>query len=153
MSESEYFTFREYMKTQSNQLSASMEDYLEMIYRLSLKSGYTRVSELAQALNVQPPSVSKMLVKLNQLYLIDYKKYDIIKMTKKGQKIGKALLYRHNTIEKFLKLIGVEEYILEETEKIEHTINILTLKQISLLVGFLEENKDVLDKLKGFQKV
>jgi Mn-dependent DtxR family transcriptional regulator len=72
-------------------------------------------------------------------------------MTKRGQKIGKSLLYRHNVIEKFLKAIGVEGNILDETEKIEHTIGISTLKQIANLVNFLEQKPDILNQLKLFQ--
>jgi Mn-dependent DtxR family transcriptional regulator len=151
MLESEYFTFRELMKTEGSELSASMEDYLEMIYRLSYKPGYTRVGELAAALNVQPPSVSNMLQKLTELNLIDYRKYGIVRMTRKGQKIGKSLIFRHNTIEKFLKIIGVSEGLLEETEKIEHTINVLTLKHLSNLVDFFELNPDILNKFESFR--
>ena len=38
-----------------------MEDYLEMIYRLSKENGYTRINELSNALNVQPPSATRMV--------------------------------------------------------------------------------------------
>lgn len=54
-----FFTFSQYMKNDTNIISASAEDYIEMIYRLSLKNGFTRVNELAISLNVQPPSVTK----------------------------------------------------------------------------------------------
>lgn len=49
-----YHTFSEYMKKNENLLTASMEDYLEMIYRLSLDTGFTRINELSDALNVHP---------------------------------------------------------------------------------------------------
>jgi len=39
-------------------MTASMEDYLEMIYRLSHSKGFTRISDLAKSLHVQPPSAS-----------------------------------------------------------------------------------------------
>jgi len=148
----EFFTFREYMRNIDGSLSASMEDYIEMIYRLSNKSGYTRVNELACALNVQPPSVSKMLQKLSDLEIVDYRKYDIIKLNKKGNKIGKSLLNRHNIIEHFLKIIGVTKGLLEETEKIEHTISIDTLKKIAKLLEFLENNEQVLEEFRNYQK-
>lgn len=57
----EFYTFREYM---DKNLTASMEDYIEMIYRLSKDSGYTRIQELAKSLNVQPPSATKMIQKI-----------------------------------------------------------------------------------------
>ena len=36
-----------------------MEDYLEMIYRSSLKDGYIRISTLSALLNVQAPPQPK----------------------------------------------------------------------------------------------
>ena len=60
----DFYTFREYMKNVDKLLTASMEDYLEMIYRLSYDNGFTRIHELSSALNVQPPSATKMVQKL-----------------------------------------------------------------------------------------
>ena len=78
MAKNDFHTFNEYMKKEDNSLTASMEDYLEMIYRLSLNTGFTRINELSNALNVQPPSATKMVQKLNKLGLLDYKKYGIL---------------------------------------------------------------------------
>ncbi|MDV3427800.1 MAG: Fur family transcriptional regulator, partial [Bacillota bacterium] len=39
MDKNDFYTFNEYMKKEDNSLTASMEDYLEMIYRLSLNTG------------------------------------------------------------------------------------------------------------------
>ena len=75
MCEREFFTFREYMRKDRELLSPSAEDYMEMIYRLSADKGFTRVNDLASALNVQPPSVTKMIQKLADLKLIKYEKY------------------------------------------------------------------------------
>lgn len=74
----DFYTFSEYMKKENNSLTASMEDYLEMIYRLSIKTGFVRLHELANALNVQPPSATKMVQKLAELNLINYEKYGVI---------------------------------------------------------------------------
>jgi len=133
MFDDEFYTFREYM---DKELTASMEDYIEMIYRLSKESNYTRIQDLAKNLNVQPPSVTKMIQKLSELSLLKYKKYDVIILEEKGKLLGKKLYNRHITIEKLLKIIGVEEAnILSETEKIEHTISDETLKYIQLFIN------------------
>lgn len=95
---------------------------MEMIYRLSSKTGFIRVNDLATALNVQPPSVTRMIKKLAEVNLIKYEKYGVIILKNDGLKLGEYLLQRHNLIEKFLKLLNVEDGLLEETEKIEHTI-------------------------------
>lgn len=144
MSENDFFTFREYMKKEDNHLTASMEDYLEMISRLSEKTGFTRIHDLASALNVQPPSATKMVQRLSQLKLVKYEKYGIILLDEKGRQIGTTLLLRHHIVEKFLKFLGVSENILlEETEKIEHTVSAQTLKCINQFLTYIEMHPEV----------
>ena len=50
------------------------------------------------------------------------------------------MLKRHETLERFLSIIGVKEQLLEETEKIEHYISPETIGKIMLLVEFMENN-------------
>lgn len=142
----EFYTFTQYMKKDLNILTASGEDYLEMIYRLSNKNGFTRVNEIANTLNVQPPSVTKMLKKLDSLGYIDYEKYSIVRLKDKGRKIGEFLLERHKTLENFLKILNVQD-VLEETEKIEHTLNNDTLWGIKCITNFFEDNEIYKDLL------
>lgn len=139
----DFFTFSEYMKKEDNSLTASMEDYLEMIYRLSMDTGFTRMHELSDALNVQPPSATKMVQKLSELNLINYEKYGVITLKPEGKRLGDMLLKRHNTVEKFLKILGVNDNILEETEKIEHTLSDETLKCFTDFVNFIINNPDI----------
>lgn len=152
MSNKDFYTFSEYMKKEEDNLTASMEDYLEMIYRLSEKTGFTRIHDLAEALNVQPPSATKMVQKLSEMKLINYEKYGIIILTEEGKDLGKFLLNRHNTIEGFLRILGVSDNVLEETEKIEHTISNKTLKYFEEFIEFIQENPEVISKLDTFKK-
>ncbi|AST57678.1 Fur family transcriptional regulator [Thermoanaerobacterium thermosaccharolyticum] len=147
----DFYTFSEYMKKENNSLTASMEDYLEMIYRLSIKTGFVRLHELANALNVQPPSATKMVQKLAELNLINYEKYGVITLKDTGKAIGKNLIKRHNTIIELLKTLGIEEnHLLEETEKIEHTISENTLQCFTNFIEFLKANKDVKKRLSEY---
>lgn len=151
MSDNEFYTFREYMKHDGS-LTAAMEDYLEMICRLSRSTGFTRVNSLATALNVQPPSATKMVQKLAEINLVNYEKYGIITLTKQGQKLGNQLLARHSIIEDFLKLLGITKGVLEETEKIEHTINAHTMSCLAKFVNFLKSRPDIIEDFKIFKK-
>lgn len=147
---SRYFTFNEYMK--NNKLTPSEEDYVEMIYRINLKYNNVKVKDVAKELNIKPASVTKMVKKLNDKNILEYKKYDYIKLTDIGYKLGKNLLERHNTIYRFLQILGVKQNIHEETEKIEHTINYDTLEKIDALIEFFSQNKDVYFLLNKFQE-
>lgn len=148
MHERNFFTFTEYMKKEDQLLSAAMEDYVEMIYRLSRETGFIRINELASALNIKPPSATKMVQKLAELKLLNYEKYNIITLEPKGARLGRALLKRHTTLEEFLKLLGVPRTILlDEVEKIEHTISPGTVKKIEYLVKYLKNHQKILEDI------
>ncbi|WP_027634652.1 transcriptional regulator MntR [Clostridium hydrogeniformans] len=152
MADNVFYTFNEYMKCDDNKLTASMEDYLEMIYRIYEVNGYVRINELAQSLNVKPSSATKMVQKLRDLNLINYERYGAITLSIEGDEIGKKLLNRHKTIEYFLKLLGVKEnYILEETEKIEHTINKETLCCIEDFIEYVKNDNNFMEGYNKFR--
>ena len=141
------------MKKEDNSLTASMEDYLEMIYRLSLNTGYTRIHELSDALNCKPPSATKMVQKLAEIKLLKYEKYGILVLEDTGKLLGQALINRHNVIESLLRILDISELdILEETEKIEHTISKQTTKCFQDFVQFIKANPDIVIEFKTYRK-
>lgn len=148
-----FHTVRGYQLLTQNKklLTSAMEDYLEMIFRNSLEEGYMRINTLSERLNVQASSTTKMVQKLTNLGLLDYKKYGIIFLTENGKEIGKYLLHRHAIIETFLKQLGVEDSILVETELIEHNISASTLEKIDLLNKFFDANPDLILKFEYFK--
>lgn len=148
-----FHTVRGYQLLQQNKnlLTSGMEDYLEMVYRNSLKEGYLRISKLAELLNVQASSATKMVQKLTRLGLLRYQKYGIIQLTESGKEIGEFLLSRHKIIEKFLKLLGADEEVLVETELIEHNISVDTLQNIDLLNKFMEEEPEFKEKFDKYK--
>lgn len=152
--EREFHTARGYqmLNAENKLLTASMEDYLEMIYRIYMEEGYVRINQLAEKLNVRPSSTTKSVQKLRALDLVDYKRYGIIKLTQEGKKMGAFLLKRHQIIESFLKKIGVEEMLLKDTEMIEHDMSINTLQKIYILNEFLQNNPDVIEQYKQFKE-
>ena len=140
----DYYTFNELMKKDNGPLTASMEDYIEMIYRLSINTGFTRVHELSHSLNVQPPSATKMVQKLAQLHLLKYEKYGVLILEEDGKKLGGELLRRHLIIEDFIRLIGVDKAkVLDEAEKIEHTLSRETTRCFENFMDFNKENPDI----------
>ncbi|HHU63243.1 MAG TPA: MarR family transcriptional regulator [Clostridiales bacterium] len=152
--EREFYTVRGYqmLDSENKLLTSSLEDYMEMIYRICGKEGYIRVNQLAKKLNVKPSSTTKSLKKLRELGLIDYQRYGIIKLTQKGGEIGEFLLRRHKIIERFLKNLGIQKTLLKDTEMIEHDVSINTLKNIHLLNEFFSRNPKVTEMFKDFKK-
>ena len=148
----EFHTVRGYQLIRQNKmlLTSAMEDYLEMIFRNTEGGGYLRINELAEKLNVKAPSATKMVQKMGQLGLIKYKKYGIIELSELGMQFGSYLLHRHETVEQFLRTIGIRENLLIETELIEHNISSNTLEHLEVLNIFIVSNPDVQEKFEIF---
>ncbi|PYZ94335.1 manganese transport transcriptional regulator [Salipaludibacillus keqinensis] len=131
----------------------SMEDYLERIYILIEEKGYARVSDIADALEVHPSSVTKMVQKLDTQEYLVYEKYRGLILTAKGKKIGKRLVYRHDLLEEFMRIIGVnEDGIYQDVEGIEHHLSWDAIDRIGDLVQYFEENPKRVKDLKQVQK-
>jgi DtxR family transcriptional regulator, Mn-dependent transcriptional regulator len=150
----EFYTVRGYqlLEQNKNKLTPAMEDYLEMIYRNSLEDGYIRINLLAELLHVKAASTTRMVQKLGEMGLLNYKKYGIIILSEKGKKIGEYLLERHHIIENFLKMISCEDDLLEQTELMEHSISPLTVHKIDILINFFNNNKNIYDSYKEYQE-
>lgn len=130
----------------------SMEDYLEKIYQLIQEKGYARTTDIADALQVNRSSVTKMIQKLDKNQYLIYEKYRGLMLTEKGNKIGKMLVDRHKILEEFLRIIGVkdEERIYNEVEGIEHHLSPSTILAIGALIKFFEENPLLFEDLIDF---
>ncbi|TCT26942.1 DtxR family iron (metal) dependent repressor [Melghiribacillus thermohalophilus] len=131
----------------------SMEDYIEQIYNLIEEKGYARVSDIAEALNVHPSSVTKMVQKLDRDEYLNYERYRGLVLTAKGKKIGKRLVYRHELLEQFLEIIGVDQdNIYEDVEGIEHHLSWNAIDRIGDLVQYFEEEPSRIEELRNVQQ-
>ncbi|ASA23150.1 transcriptional regulator MntR [Paenibacillus donghaensis] len=126
----------------------SMEDYLERIYKLIDEKGYARVSDIAEGLEVHPSSVTKMIQKLDKDEYLIYEKYRGLVLTTKGKKVGKRLVDRHELLEEFLGLIGVQqEHIYKDVEGIEHHLSWDSITRIETLVEYFRRDEKRLQTL------
>jgi len=126
----------------------SMEDHIEQIYMLIEQKGYARVSDIAESLSILPSSVTKMVQKLDKDGYLIYERYRGLMLTPKGLKLGKRLVQRHDLLEQFLRLIGVQEgKIYDDVEGIEHHLSWNSIDRIADLIQAMEEHPDFLQKL------
>lgn len=131
----------------------SMEDYLENIYKLIDQKGYARVSDIAEALEVHPSSVTKMVQKLDRGKYLVYEKYRGLMLTAKGKKMGKRLVDRHDLLEDFLQIIGVsEEHIYDDVEGIEHHLSWESITCIEYLVEYFQKNPERIAELRQLRE-
>ncbi|TMN20790.1 transcriptional regulator MntR [Lentibacillus cibarius] len=127
----------------------SMEDYIELIHNLMESKGYARVSDIAEALEVHPSSVTKMVQKLDKDGYLNYEKYRGFILTAKGKKLGERLVYRHELLEEFLEVIGVDsEKIYGDVEGIEHHLSWNAIDRIGDLVQYFKEDSIRVENLR-----
>lgn len=132
-----FYTLKGYAILEGNTITASMEDYLEMIYRIHSNGNAVRVGALAESLNVKPSSATKMVGNLKTQGLVFSEKYGYIKLTDAGHELGSYLVFRHDTLHRFLCYINQSENELSQVEKIEHFFNVETVMNIKKLLDNL----------------
>ncbi|GIO27489.1 transcriptional regulator MntR [Ornithinibacillus bavariensis] len=131
----------------------SMEDYIEIIYNLIETKGYARVSDIAETLEVHPSSVTKMVQKLDKGEYLLYEKYRGFILTEKGKKVGEKLVFRHELLEDFLAIIGVDkENIYNDVEGIEHHLSWNSIDRLVDLVKYFKEDEQRIEDLRKVQK-
>jgi len=130
----EFHTLKGYQLGTNREITSSMEDYLEMICRISKDEKNIRIKLLASKLNVKPSSATKMVGNLKKLGFVTYEKYGVISPTEKGWTLGNYLLYRHEIIHQFLCMINESNSELEQTEQIEHFIDKRTVENLEILI-------------------
>ena len=118
--------------------SGRAEDYLRAIHEIIEQKGCARIKDISKELNVQPPTVVEMMKKLHTKGLVVYEKYGGVSLTSRGKGIVEVVKKRHNTFEKFLKLILVPEDIaLKDAHVLEHLLHPKTILQFTRFVDFI----------------
>jgi len=134
MSDSKFYTLKGYALLEDSAITSSMEDYLEMIYRIHKTGEPVRVGAVAEKLNVKPSSATKMIANLKKQGLVLSEKYGYVQLTDAGREFGEYLVFRHETIHRLLCYINQSDNELEQVEKIEHFINAKTVGNIQRLL-------------------
>lgn len=85
-------------------LTASLEDYLEAIYQLTLEDehGHAHTRDIAKQLNVKMPSVSNALGILRAHGYLNYDNNYPVTLTERGEYEAKRVVRRHQVLSTFL---------------------------------------------------
>ena len=125
-----FYTLKGYSLLEHTKITSSMEDYLEMICRLSHDAQSVRIKELAECLHVKPSSASKMTGNLKKQGLVRFEKYGTVSLTADGTQLGEYLLFRHKVLSRFFRYINQNSDELEQVEKVEHFMDPKTVYNI-----------------------
>lgn len=134
------------MKTaEKNDLSASLEDYLEAIFNLASKTDIARSRGIAEKLNVSKSSVTGALRILKQKGLINYKPYDYVTLTQAGKKAAAEIVKRHNILKSFfINVLGLKAKLAQSCAcKAEHILGQEVINKLLLFIDFVtRKNKN-----------
>lgn len=122
-----FYTLKGYSLLEHAKITASMEDYLEMLCRLCCEEKTLRIGRVAEYLHVKPSSASKMITNLKNQGLVEFEKYGQITLTEAGTALGGYLLLRHEILHRFFCFLNHTEDELEQVEKVEHFIDSRTV--------------------------
>ena len=142
----------------SNNLSASLEDYLEAIFNLAGESNVAHSKDIAKLLGVSKSSVTGALRVLKEKGLANYKPYDSITLTTAGQAAAAEIVRKHNILKSFfVNVLGIETGIAQQAAcKAEHTLGPEVIVRLLLFIEFVTKNSEkgyaLADKFKKFYK-
>lgn len=117
-----------FRQTREAQRSALAEDYVELIADLIEDGNEARQVDIAARLGVAQPTVAKVLARLAAEGLVSRKPYRGVFLTEAGRKMAGEARIRHQTVEAFLRSLGVSaETARIDAEGIEHHVSAETL--------------------------
>lgn len=122
------------------EMSIAMQNYLELIYELSLDGKKARVSDIAKHLGVSKPSVNNAVVVLAKDGYVIYEKYADVKLTPKGKETAEFICDKHQTIKQlFVEVLNIDEGVADKDAcLIEHVISNESIKAMQ---EFLDRQK------------
>ena len=106
-------------------LSATVEEYLETIYNMSMEGEVVIGARLAQKFGVAPPTVTEMLKRLVRDGYIEMDQKRLVTLTEAGNSAAEAVLRRHRLTERFLvDMLNMPWHqVHEEACRLEHFIS------------------------------
>src|SRR5436305_4031802 len=107
-------------------LSATVEEYLEAAYNMSMEDEVVIGARLAEKFGVAPPTVTEMLKRLVRDGYITMDNKRQVTLTEAGIQAAEAVLRRHRLTERFLvDMLGMQWHqVHEEACRLEHFISV-----------------------------
>ena len=122
------------------QVSASLEDYLEVIYHTVQAKGAARAKDIVQRMGVHNSSVTQALRSLSDKELVNYAPYDTVTLTASGEAIALDVVHRHEVLREFLgKVLGLPADEADEGAcRMEHAISRPILDRLVQFLKYFE---------------
>lgn len=121
---------------EENNLTESMEDYIEAIYIIEKNNKVARVTDIGNELNVKKASVVAALNYLKSIGTITHEHYGYITLTRKGREIAERIYKKHKMLYDFLSnTLNIDKAkAKDEACAIEHSLSEDTFEKLVLFV-------------------
>jgi DtxR family Mn-dependent transcriptional regulator len=118
-------------------LTRSVEDYLKSVFHLTSQGGFATTSDIAEMLDVAPPSVSGMMKRLSETGLIEHVPYRGVQLTPQGRRAALQMIRRHRILEVFLTTkLGYDwGDVHVEAERLEHAVSEKLIERMADALG------------------
>ncbi len=119
--------------------TASREDYLEAIAKLSEEETSVRVTQISKMMGVKKPSVTAALHKLSEDGLVKHRRYGLVELTREGRMIAEEVMRRHEVLFRFLsEVLDIDpETAQEDACRMEHSLSPTSLERLAKFVEFV----------------
>jgi len=119
-------------------LSRSVEDYLKAIYGLCESGDPASTTAIAEALEIQPASVTGMVKRLAESGLLEYVPYRGVRLTRTGTREALRVLRRHRILETYLcERLGFSwDDVHGEAERLEHAASDALIEKMAAALEF-----------------
>lgn len=118
-----------------------IEEYLETIlYLIKKNDSPAKTKQIAEELDVSPPSVTEMIKKMSDEGLVNYTPYHGVELTEEGAKEAAVIKRKHQVLEKFLADVldlNIETAHKEACE-MEHAVSDIVLERLCNFMGHPE---------------
>jgi DtxR family Mn-dependent transcriptional regulator len=144
------------VEAKTDNLSASLEDYLEAIFNLAGESNFARSRDIAKLLGVSRASVTGALRTLKKRGLANYKPYDYVTLTEAGQAAAAEVARKHDILKSFfVSVLGINPNIAQKAAcKAEHALGPVVITRLLWFIDFVaqgtENGHDLVDQFKQF---
>ena len=118
--------------------TSAVQDYLKAIHQLGGSRRGVSTSALAERLGVSPASVSGMLKRLDEQGLVSHKRYQGVKLTRRGTREAVEMIRHHRLLELYLaNVVGMPwDKVHAEADALEHVISEELESRLDELLGF-----------------
>jgi DtxR family transcriptional regulator, Mn-dependent transcriptional regulator len=140
----------------TEQLSASLEDYLEAIFQIISTKGAVRAKDIAGHLGVKAGSVTTALKALARSEHINYQPYEVITLTSKGMEQAREIIRKHEVLKDFfVEILGADPNVAEAGAcKIEHVIPERLVRRLISFTEFIQAcprcGSDMIEKFQRY---